>query len=80
MSYTDPDNSADYENSLADLAWAIESSLGEFSLILAHCNFVSWQAQMVQQLQGLVSVKIRVIQLQASVKRTLPKDSGGIGG
>ena len=74
-----PDDSADYENSLADLAWAIESSLGEFSLILAHCNFVSWQAQMVQQLQGLVSVKIRVIQVQASVKRLYQKIQAELG-
>ncbi|MEQ8466544.1 WD40 domain-containing protein [Coleofasciculus sp. E1-EBD-02] len=74
-----PDESADYENSLADLAWAIESSLGEFSLILARCNFVSWQAQMVQQLQGLVSVKIRVIQLQASVKRLYQRIQAELG-
>jgi WD40 repeat protein len=65
-----PDQSgADPEQALEDLAWAIEASVAEFSLILLRCNYPSLQAYMVQRLQEMTDVEIRVIHLQPSVRR-----------
>ncbi|QDL10614.1 hypothetical protein DP113_24260 [Brasilonema octagenarum UFV-E1] len=55
------------ENSLQELTWAIESSRGEFSLILALCNSASLRRRLTQEVQASCSVKIREIILEQSV-------------
>ncbi|MDZ7959860.1 MAG: hypothetical protein RMY34_18585 [Aulosira sp. DedQUE10] len=58
----------DNENSLQELAWAIATSQGEFSLILALCNAASLQKALNQRLQASCSQQIREIVLDKSVK------------
>ncbi|WP_414587502.1 eIF2A-related protein [Scytonema sp. PCC 10023] len=55
------------ENSLQELNWAIESSGGEFSLILAHCNSASLRQRLTQELQASCRVEIRKIILEQAV-------------
>ncbi|MBD2772965.1 hypothetical protein [Iningainema tapete] len=62
------DTTAFNENSLQELSWAIESSNGEFSLILAHCNSASLQRRLMQRLLESVRVEIRSLLLDKSVK------------
>lgn len=50
-------------NALEDLIWAIEASTGEFSLILAHCNYAELRRRMVEQLQEKCPVRIRKVTL-----------------
>ncbi|PAX59416.1 WD40 domain-containing protein [Brunnivagina elsteri] len=45
------------ENSLQELAWVIETSQGEFSLILVRCNAVNLRQQVISQLQESTSIK-----------------------
>lgn len=56
------------ENSLQELIWAIATSQGEFSLILALCNSPSLQKLLVQNLRASCSQEIREIVLDKSVK------------
>ncbi|MBD2202217.1 hypothetical protein H6G33_11340 [Calothrix sp. FACHB-1219] len=56
------------ENSLQELAWAIATSQGEFSLILALCNAASLRQSLTQRLQASCSQQIREIVLYKSVK------------
>ncbi|BAY30168.1 WD-40 repeat-containing protein [Nostoc carneum NIES-2107] len=58
----------DNENSVQELAWAIATSQGEFSLILALCNAGSLQKAFSQRLQASCSQQIREIVLDKSVK------------
>ena len=51
---------------LEDLAWEIESSEGQFSLLLARCNYTGLRDQLVEDLQQICTVPIRVLVLQAS--------------
>ncbi len=55
------------ESSLQMLIRAIELSEGEFSLILARCNYASLRDRMVKRLRELSPVNIRVITLNDSV-------------
>ena len=55
------------ENSLQELSWAIASSRGEFSLLLAHCNSASLRQRLMQRLQEYCPVKIREIILDHSI-------------
>ena len=55
------------EQAVKGLAWAIESSLGEFTLTLAHCNYSRLRSQLIQQIQNLCAVEIRIITLKRSV-------------
>ncbi|MBR8835206.1 MAG: PD40 domain-containing protein [Stigonema ocellatum SAG 48.90 = DSM 106950] len=55
------------ENSLLELSWAIASSTGEFSLLLAHCNSTSLRQRLTQRLQEDCPVKIRKIILVQSI-------------
>ncbi|MGQ4649658.1 nSTAND1 domain-containing NTPase [Lyngbya aestuarii] len=64
-----PQNAQNNEKSLQELVWAIPSSLGQFSLILARCNYGELRKQMVQQLQKICSVQIREIVLEPSVQK-----------
>ncbi|MFP4120932.1 MAG: eIF2A-related protein [Coleofasciculus sp.] len=59
----------DNEQSLKTLIRAIQLSQGEFSLILARCNYFTWQKQITQQLQEQCSIHIKTIILQPSVTR-----------
>ncbi|OBQ08889.1 MAG: ribosome assembly protein 4, partial [Anabaena sp. LE011-02] len=55
---------------LEDLAWSIEASQGEFKLILAKCNYLNLQNQLIQELQKVCEIEIQILRLQAS-ERTL---------
>lgn len=54
--------------SLKTLSRAITLSLGQFSLILARCNYANLRAEMVQQLKQICTVDLRELYLTASVK------------
>ncbi|MEH2192349.1 MAG: ribosome assembly protein 4, partial [Nostoc sp.] len=56
--------------SLAQLAWAIESSVGQFKLILARCNYASLRDRLISRLQEICQVEICVLAVQQS-NRTL---------
>lgn len=58
---------ANNERVLARLAWAIEASQGQFSLLLAHCNYASLREQLIRRLQEFSPVPIRIIALKNSV-------------
>lgn len=64
-----PEDVAAYnERSLQKLAWAIEASVGQFKLFLARCNYTSLRSQLVERLQELTSVEIRILELKTSEK------------
>lgn len=52
------------DQALQELAWAIEAAPGEFSLILAHCNYTRLRQQLIEQLQQLCGVEIETLSLQ----------------
>ncbi|XHX77427.1 MAG: CHASE2 domain-containing protein [Stenomitos frigidus ULC029] len=52
------------QDALEELAWAIESSQGQFSLTLARCNYVSLRRQLVTQIQKTCTVKLLVTPLR----------------
>ncbi|ODH02144.1 ribosome assembly protein 4 [Nostoc sp. KVJ20] len=56
--------------SLKQLAWAIESSVGQFKLILARCNYASLRDRLISRLREICQVEIRVLAVQQS-NRTL---------
>jgi hypothetical protein len=56
------------EKSLQKLAWALESSAGEFKLILAKCNYVHWRNNLIQQLQQICQLEISTLHLSPSVE------------
>ncbi|MEH2355723.1 MAG: hypothetical protein V7K28_21505 [Nostoc sp.] len=56
--------------SLKQLAWAIESSVGQFKLILARCNYASLRDRLISRVQEISQVEIRVLTVQQS-NRTL---------
>ncbi|WP_416212667.1 ribosome assembly protein 4, partial [Nostoc sp. DedQUE04] len=58
------------EKGLQQLAWAIESSVGQFKLILARCNYASLRDRLISRLQEICQVEIRVLTVQQS-NRTL---------
>ena len=60
---------ADNEQSLQELAWAIAMSEGQFSLILARCNYAALRPQMAERLREICSGSIREILLDQSVKQ-----------
>ncbi|MBN3889395.1 MAG: ribosome assembly protein 4 [Nostoc sp. JL31] len=64
------DNHVNSERSLKQLAWAIESSVGQFKLILARCNYASLRDRLISRLQEICQVEIRVLTVQQS-NRTL---------
>ncbi|BDI14532.1 hypothetical protein ANSO36C_03340 [Nostoc cf. commune SO-36] len=64
------DNHVNSERSLKQLAWAIESSVGQFKLILARCNYASLRDRLISRLQEICQVEIRVLAVQQS-NRTL---------
>ncbi|MHC5775152.1 WD40 domain-containing protein [Nostoc sp.] len=56
--------------SLQQLAWAIESSVGQFKLILARCNYARERDRLIPRLREICQVEIRVLAVQQS-RRTL---------
>ncbi|MEH2110591.1 nSTAND1 domain-containing NTPase, partial [Nostoc sp.] len=58
------------EKGLQQLAWAIESSVGQFKLILARCNYASLRDRLISRLREICQVEIRVLAVQQS-NRTL---------
>ena len=62
--------SAHNERALQHLAWAIEASLGQFKLFVARCNYTGLRSRLIERLQVLTEVNIRVLHLQES-ERTL---------
>ncbi|MEH2226107.1 nSTAND1 domain-containing NTPase [Nostoc sp.] len=54
--------------SLKQLAWAIESSVGQFKLILARCNYASLRDRLISRLREICQVEIRVLTVQQSNK------------
>ncbi|MFN6454393.1 MAG: ribosome assembly protein 4 [Nostoc sp. EfeVER01] len=64
------DDHVNNERSLKQLAWAIESSVGQFKLILARCNYASLRDRLIQRLQEICQVEIRILAVQES-NRTL---------
>ncbi|MBD1881251.1 hypothetical protein [Coleofasciculus sp. FACHB-T130] len=56
------------EDELEGLAWAIEASVGQFKLFLARCNYTSLRSQLVERLQELTTVEIRILELKTSEK------------
>ncbi|MDZ8090476.1 MAG: ribosome assembly protein 4 [Nostoc sp. DedQUE05] len=56
------------EKGLQQLAWAIESSVGQFKLILARCNYASLRDRLISRLQEICQVEIRVLTVQQSNK------------
>ncbi|MBE9127145.1 MULTISPECIES: PD40 domain-containing protein [unclassified Coleofasciculus] len=62
------DIAADNEESLQTLIRAITLSQGEFSLILARCNYSHLREQIVQQLREQCPIKIHEVVLDSSVK------------
>ncbi|MEH2394904.1 MAG: ribosome assembly protein 4, partial [Nostoc sp.] len=62
------DDHVNSDRSLAQLAWAIESSVGQFKLILARCNYVRERDRLIQKLREICQVEIRVLAVQQSRK------------
>ena len=61
------------EPALSKLAWAIAASQGQFSLLLARCNYASLRDSMIERLHQLCSDEIRELTLKASDRRLYTK-------
>uniref|UniRef100_UPI0039C6CEC9 nSTAND1 domain-containing NTPase n=1 Tax=Anabaena sp. CCY 9402-a TaxID=3103867 RepID=UPI0039C6CEC9 len=69
MSQQQPeDNLINSDRSLAQLAWAIENSVGQFKLILARCNYSKVRDRLITRLQEICQVDIQVLVVQQSHK------------
>ncbi|MFN6528667.1 MAG: ribosome assembly protein 4, partial [Nostoc sp. ChiSLP03a] len=64
------DDYVNSDRSVTQLAWAIESSVGQFKLILARCNYGSLRDRLISRLREICQVEIRVLTVQQS-NRTL---------
>ncbi|MBN3941948.1 ribosome assembly protein 4 [Nostoc sp. NMS9] len=64
------DDHVNSDRTLQQLAWAIESSVGQFKLILARCNYASLRDRLISRLREICQVEIRVLTVQQS-NRTL---------
>ncbi|MEH2047800.1 nSTAND1 domain-containing NTPase, partial [Nostoc sp.] len=64
------DDHVNNDRSVAQLAWAIESSVGQFKLILARCNYARERERLISRLREICQVEIRVLVVQQS-NRTL---------
>ncbi|MEH2243681.1 hypothetical protein [Nostoc sp.] len=62
------DDHVNSNRSVAQLAWAIESSVGQFKLILSRCNYASLRDRLIQKLREICQVEIRVLAVQQSRK------------
>ncbi|NEP49722.1 MAG: hypothetical protein F6K65_13265 [Moorea sp. SIO3C2] len=66
--YRVEDADAYNKNSMQELAWAIETSQGEFSLILARRNYEALQDYIVRKLRQVCAIEFQEIYLNQSVK------------
>jgi WD40 repeat protein len=64
------------ENSLQELAWVIETSQGEFSLILARCNAVNLRQEVILRLQESTSIKFDEIAVEPTTTQLYQTISG----
>ena len=60
---------AENEDALRESIWTIEASQGRFRPILARCNYMALQAQMVRELKERCPIPIREIVLEGSQTR-----------
>ncbi|MEM7552859.1 MAG: TniB family NTP-binding protein [Cyanobacteria bacterium P01_A01_bin.84] len=61
------------EEAIAELIWTLESSQGEFKLILARCNYLRLRSRLVEQLRKLINIDIQVLHLKKSDKTLYAK-------
>nr|MDZ8288500.1 ribosome assembly protein 4 [Nostoc sp. ChiSLP01] len=61
-------NLVNNDRSLQQLAWAIESSVGQFKLILARCNYAKLRDRLIQRLREICQVEIKLLVVQQSHK------------
>jgi WD40 repeat protein/tetratricopeptide (TPR) repeat protein len=54
------------QESLEELAWAIEASEGQFSLLLARCNYINLRERLIEQLQAMCAVQLHILRVQQS--------------
>ncbi|HEY9699377.1 MAG TPA: hypothetical protein V6D10_19115, partial [Trichocoleus sp.] len=54
------------QTELEDLAWELEAAAGQFSLMLARCNYADLRSQLVEALQQLCPLDIQVLVLQST--------------
>ncbi|AOY83534.2 hypothetical protein BJP36_30085 [Moorena producens JHB] len=66
--YRVEDADAYNKNSMQELAWAMETSQGEFSLILARRNYEALQDYIVRKLRQVCAIEFQEIYLNQSVK------------
>ena len=57
------------EASLRELAWKLKVSQGQFSLILAHCNYAELRREVVRQLKVICDLEIREFTLPNSTQK-----------
>ncbi len=69
-------NYIDHENEISELIWAIEASAGQFSLILAHCNYSGLRKNIAEQLHE--KIKIISVAFPKDKKSLLKEISAGI--
>ncbi|MEH2118718.1 nSTAND1 domain-containing NTPase, partial [Nostoc sp.] len=62
------DDHVNSDRSVAQLAWAIESSVGQFKLILARCNYARERDRLISRLREICQVEIHVLAMQQSRK------------
>ncbi|MEH1900734.1 MAG: ribosome assembly protein 4, partial [Nostoc sp.] len=65
-SHSPEDDHVNNDRSVAQLAWAIESSVGQFKLILARCNYASLRDRLISRLREICQVEIHVLAVQQS--------------
>lgn len=63
------ENAVSNEKSLQELAWAIQMSGPEFSLILARCNYASLRDRLVKKLQEICPVEIVEVRLEPDTEK-----------
>ncbi|NEP57549.1 MAG: tetratricopeptide repeat protein, partial [Symploca sp. SIO2G7] len=73
------DISVENQHSLERLAWAIEASQGKFKLIWARCNYAGLRSRLVEQLQSICSVPLRVLVLKSSARTVYTTIRGALG-
>ncbi len=56
------------QNAVRELAWVLENTVGEFALILVHCNYAALREAMVQWLHDTCPVEIRTFVLKRTAQ------------
>ncbi|MCC5637706.1 hypothetical protein LC593_18045 [Nostoc sp. CHAB 5844] len=65
-------DSQENEARLQELAWAIETSVEQFKLMVAQCNYAKLRDRLIARLQEICEIEIQVLHLKPS-QRTLHK-------